>query len=222
MAVRNMKWLLDTLKFVVSYDNQGNAQDFVGPRNDPNKYFREALNEAYKQEVEEAQEQVGEDAFLTYEDVTWPANSVTFEFPRAIVDKQWMTARDITDASDGPELDIGDVPEHYEIWQVKRGIYQWGTTGAPRTTTIRIFYLREAEELVSDAQEPELIPSRFRWLIVWSAALILRLVSDDAAGPPPKWEKQQTMLRERFIKAASRGRLAVSSPPVIRMRDNAF
>lgn len=217
-TVYNYSWILAKLKWALNF-NEGQAdQNFAGPTTDPDRHYRDAINQAYKEEIEEAQIETSRAHWFRSMDITWPANQATFILPQTLVDKSVIIIRDVTDEQDGPELSIGDYADESEIWRLDSQTLQWGTDGPGQNTTMRFTYLAEAEELSQASQLPALIPARYIWLIVWSAALLLRAVAEDKS--PIDWEKKRDDLREKFHKILSQGWPMRSNPPTIRNRDH--
>ena len=219
-TVYNYEWLLAKLKWLV-YFNDGQAnQAFAGPSTDADKHFRDAINEAYREEIEEAQLNTMRAAWHRTHDLIWPNAQVTLELPDILVDKGVVEVRDITEGVDGPLLDIGDHMERHEIWRKDSNILQWGTEGPGQETTMRFTYLAEAEELNQKPQRPKLVPARFIWLIVFSAGILMREVGEDKA--PTAWYNKREALRENFHKSISRGWPMKTNGPRIRNVDDSM
>jgi hypothetical protein len=215
---RDLNWAIATLKWVLNNDGGQPMQAFQGPVGDANYLFRMALNEAYNQIILEAVQLGKFTNFHFTETFTWVGSEKTWQLPVVLVGAQWLRAEDITDSDDGDVLDIGDSPNQSEIWFKDMDTLQWGTTGAPRDTAIRVTYLPHAESLEVGAQEPLLIPSQFRWLLVWRAAMLMRSVSNESV--PKAWANEFAQLKEIYYKWLSKGRLSHSNPSTIRNTDS--
>lgn len=218
---RNYTWLLARTKWVV-FNNEGQAdQAFAGPSTDENLHFREALNEAYKQEVELAQLETSRARWFRTEDVTWAADAVTLELPPFLLGAQIVRVRDVTDSSDGDAVYISDSPDAGTIFRKTESVLQWGTTGPGSTRTLRFTYMAEPEYLGEHpSQEPKLIPAKFRMLLVWRAAIMLVAVGNRQA--PSKWEQELEEVRSSFHKFCSRGFVMETDGPRIRMTDDSM
>ena len=116
---------------------------------------------------------------------------------------------DITDRDPGLELDF-DVTVIQ--WKDSETL-QWGTAGPGRDTNVRIEYLATPLQMVEEGDEPDLIPYRFRWLLVWRAAVIALTVADQAV--PPIWSVHIRALQSQFHSSLSKGHPMVNDPPVI-------
>lgn len=213
----NLGELIDRLKFVVSFNDSQTDQDFIGPSADLNKHFRWAINEAYTDEVEEAS-QIGDNRWLyRTQQLTWPANSVTFELSDDIAGVQIEAITDITNNSFGEQIWILHRNEgSLRFWKDNKTL-QWGTTGPASDRTLLLTYVGQPVEMTEDTDIPDLIPQRFRHLLVWAGAMKLRIVADEAV--PPDFVRQRDAIRERFQKAISMGRPIQSGFPGIRNTD---
>lgn len=214
--VYNVAWYISKTKWVVNFNSQNNL-DFAGPSTDADMRFRDALQQAYYREIELAQAEVGLSRFYRNATITWPASQVTLTLDTSLHDKQFIEWRDITSSSDGEPMLVGSRFEDNEIWELSGNTFQWGTAGAPRATTIQATYLAEAEELLEDNQVPALIPRKYAWLLVYSAAEILYGVADPSV--PGFISKEINRLRDAYHKSLSRGRFLHSDAPVIRNDD---
>ena len=219
--LRDYTWLLTRLKFAV-YNNEGQAdQAYAGPSTDTNLHFREAINAGYEAVIEEAKAECGFDRFVCTQDVVWPADQVVFEFPDVLGDKQGLAIRDVTDAADGVGFTVFEGPEYGQVFWKDKDRIQWGTTGPSSARTLRYTYLADAEYLGEHPrQEPKLIPYKFRWLIVWAAALELEEVG--SRQPPSSWTKRFNDIQSNFHKFLSRSRFSKGNPKTIRMTDFSF
>jgi hypothetical protein len=208
--------MLDRLKWVINFNSQNNL-DFAGPASDPNMRLRDALQQAYYREIEMAQAEVGLSRFYRTKTFVWPASQVTLVVPDTIKDKQFVVWRDVTNSTSGDEIMVGSNRLENDVWEIGADMFQWGTTGPASDTSVEATFLAEAEELVANEQTPLLIPSRYRWLLVYSAAEVLFGVADPRV--PEFVTKEANRLRLAYQKSLSRGRFINSDAPVIQNDD---
>ena len=91
----------------------------------------------------------------------------------------------------------------------------WGSDGPPAALTLNVEYIAEPEELDNVLTEPTLIPPQYRWLLVWSACVILRMEADED-NTPQLWIRHRDELRRMFHIALSKGRIQTPTGAVIR------
>lgn len=218
MTVRNVDWLISRLKWVVNFNDGQVNQDFAGPSTDANLHWREALNEAYKTVVHNAQKVTSRHNWRKCQDVVWPVSTTTLTIPYDLAQAQVQRIRDITSEEDGTAIFIGNSPGESELWRLDKDTLQWGVAGPAAETTLRFEYLARAEELTSGNQEPELIPADYRMLIVWEAAIFLRSIADERT--PKAWVDARDAMQKTYNKSISQGWGMETNPPVIRNNDS--
>lgn len=200
--------LIDELKFIYNFNQGQTDQDMRGTATDPDKRFRDAINEAYVDEVEEAAQMGSTVYFITQTFCSWPASTPTFDVGEGLAGAtiHRIDYRDATATSTAPwELMwLSSWPEDTNHYWLDRRTLQWGLTGPSSAKTLRFVHLAEPEELQDSFDEPILIPRRFRHLLPVSAALKLRMVADDETNNPLVHRRNE--IRERFWKAISQGR----------------
>jgi hypothetical protein len=216
-----MLWKLEDLitrtKKTVSHSDQLTDQAFAGPSDDADQNFRNAINEAYNDEVEDAK-QIGDPRwFIARYQFNWQASSPTLTLPAPLQGAQIVRLADITDGYPGQVMWMGDVPQFAQFHWRDRTTLQWGQTGPGSTRTLEAAYHAAAEWMKDPADEPALIPNQFRHLLVWSAACLLLQIRDIEA--PGQWLMRRDEIRMRWHKYLSMGRPTETGFPGIRNTD---
>lgn len=211
----NLAQLRDELQWVYNFNEGQTDQDMRGPAAYVNKWFDSSLNEAYVDEVEEAVQMGCTTCFITTARKTWPVNTPTFDIGD---DLAGSTLYRIESRDAGAGETTSWEPMWINTWTedsnhvwVDRRTIQWGLSGPASAQTIRFTYVAEPEELADDMDVPVLIPRKFRHLLVYSAAIRLRIVADDEKNQPLVWKRNE--IRERLHKAISQGRPAQTGYP---------
>jgi hypothetical protein len=218
MKAWNLSQLILRLRYLVNSNEGQSDQDFAGPSGDADRHFRDALNEAYIEEVTEAAQHADPARWLhATHTFTWEASEPTLTLPPAIDGKNLLGLQDITSSTPGTPLWIGAANT---IWWKDRTTLQWGSTGPASDTTILATYISEPQELVSGADEPVLIPRAHRHLLVWSAGCIMRSIADEDA--PGSWMNKRDELREALWKDLSLGRPMDTGYPGILTTNNDY
>jgi hypothetical protein len=196
--------ILARVKHLVNFNEGVTDQDFTGPSTDTNKHFRDAINEAYVDEVNDASQHGAPETWLNaVMSVTWPASQVTLTLPDTLANRQLLYIEDITSSDPGQAVWIGGRRESTEMFWLEKNKLQWGSSGPSSATTLRFSYVRTPEKMKDDIDEPSLIQYEHRALLVWSAAIILREVGDDDV--PQRWIQRRESYREKFWKSLSLG-----------------
>ena len=216
MTTYNVEWLVKKLKWVVNFNEGQVDQNYRGPSTQTDKHFLDALNESYKTVVRKARE-TRANAWTRTHDVTWLSDDVTFTLPVVLQNRPVRLVCDVTDGIDGPSVDIGDYQDRCEVFRKEENVLQWGTEGPGRDTTLRFWYLAAAEKLLKNDQVPELVPEEYAMLLVYRAALELRMVSENRV--PRVWQEKVDEMGEEFHKQVSRGWPMESNIPRIRLHD---
>jgi len=199
----NLGDLKAELKFVLNANTGITDQAVTATAVDIDRHYRNALNEAYIDEVEEAM-QIGDIRnFITTTTTTWPSGQVTFD-ARPMSELVLHKVEDITDSDPGAQLWFEQWADGVALFWKNAHTIQWGTSGPSSDRTIRFTHVAEPNELVEDFDEPNIMPRRFRHLIAWSAAVILRVVMDEAAPRP--FIKRRDDIRARYHKSLSMGK----------------
>jgi hypothetical protein len=195
----NRKQLREELSFLLNVTEKGTAQDFVTKRLD------KSLDRAYNQVVERAKLHGNSEYFRGVSaEFTWTAGAQTLTVPTTVTPYALEDIYDVTNGEPGYPLQFGHDAAGGQLFWRDNETFQWGTRGGPGAAmTLRAVYQKIAENLTEDA-EPELVPPQFHWLIVWQAAVLLRLAGDEKA--PAAWNQQLANLELDFYKHMSRGR----------------
>lgn len=211
----NRKQLRSELAFLLNFTEGDADQDFAKAR------LNKLLDRAYNLEVERAKLSAGKDYFKGVSaNFTWTVSTQTLALPSALEGVSIIDVVDITAGEPGTALEFafgygtsgGDV-----FWKDKDTL-QWTAVGGPGSArTLRAVYEQRAADLQDDETEPDLVPSQFHWLIVWTAAILGRSTADDMA--PGDWRLEQREMRLDFYKHVSKGRPLSNSPRIQSQRD---
>lgn len=198
---------LASIRSLVSYRanfNPGQTdQDFRGPSTYPNQRIDEAINEAYSEECILAKIGGSRPWFKRIHAFTWPASSSTVTIPDQLKDRDIEVILDVTSTTPGTPVQLWDgVSEGSGMY--RRDFDTWGWLPAPSSDlSLEATYIAENVKMDQDGDVPELVPLQHRWLLVWSAAIILKTIADEA--PPQEWVRRQAGLRYNFHKTLSLG-----------------
>lgn len=199
----NLADLVKELQFIINANTGITDQAVTATSQDIDLHYRNAINEAYADEVEEAMQASDIRNFMTISKRTWPASQVTLDVS-PLSEFVLFKAEDITDRDPGEALYINTWTARSTIFWKDRETLQWGANGPPSEKTIRFTHVEEPAQMLNDSDKPTMIPRRFRHLIAWSAAIILRIVMDDVATPP--FVKRRNDIRMRFHKSLAMGK----------------
>lgn len=212
--------LISRTQHVINHSGLLADQAFAGPQTDPNLYFRESLNEAYCDEVEEAK-QIGDARWFTKNtQFTWPSGSTTMTLPEHLRGVQMERIADITYGYPGQQMWIGDLPQVAQFHWRDRDTLQWGQTGPASDRTIEVSYRAEPEYMQDETDEPVLIANPFRHLLVYSACIVLSLARDQEA--PMQYYNRRDEIRMRWHKYLSMGRPTTTGFIAVRNNDPDF
>ena len=205
--IRNLAWLRTEASRLLNHNSGQPDQAFAGVTNDTNEDIDSFIQQAYDIELEEAN--IGTDyerLMLSDETLTWAADVATLTLPAYLAESDILHIEDITNYATGSTLWVSGKTEHYtpEIFFQNRTPLRWGEDGPGAATTLRITYLPQAEHLKEPDAEPSHIPSQYRWLLVWTAAILGRQAADE--GAPGQWLAAQQEWRQRFHMALAKGR----------------
>jgi len=174
--------------------------------------LNKALNRAYVREVEFAKLVGVKEFFIARKQFTWPVNQQRFEFPLWLRRAQSYKFMDITGGRPGRSLMGTATPVDGLVYFFDEKTLQWGTTGPGSARTIEVIYYGQAADMESDMEEPSIIPAGFHELLVWSAAIQLRLGSDEAS--PGGWSRAHEDLQAAYQLFVAKGRPRGNSPSV--------
>lgn len=185
--------------------------------------LKKALNRAYKREVRKGKVE-GHSAWYKVGQVeTWPSGQQTFDLPNGLDQRNILRVYDQTDNDPGIPLDIASEGNSGRMFFKDRNTLQWSGQGGPgQDKTLNFVYTADATEMVSDGDEPFLIPPENRELLWYSAAVDLRERADEVA--PGSWHQKLSDAQMDYWKVVSRGRPSDMVPTirVVRAQDNTF
>jgi hypothetical protein len=215
--IRNLAWLRQKVSTKVNFDVTQPDQDFIGPSSDTNQLVDDAINEAYVEEYTNVKLEAAPEWFMQTEEFTWAASEVTLDLRTVSLtasNHSVLRMEDITNSVDGDPISIKKSRHHSEIWWKDRYTLQWGTSGPGEDKTIQITFMPKPKDMRIATDEPDLIPEEHRWLLVWSAAINLRDMADEAA--PQGWIQRRDNLRENMILDMAQGKVQRPTGNVIR------
>lgn len=215
--LENFTALQDEVKLLLNFTSGAVDQNFTAQQ------IKDAVNRAYTREVREAKLEGSHLWFKVYQDFTWPADTTTMELPSGLDSSMILRFYDSSDSDPGIQLEVGDQGNLGVIFWRDYKTLQWNASDGPgQDKTITVVYIGDAQEMISEGDVPFLVPPENRELIKWSAAIDLRLHSDEAA--PMSWLQKHRDCQLDFQKKVSLGR-PMDAPPLVRItrkQDNTF
>lgn len=204
---RDLDWLRKQVALKIDYEVDEPDQDIEGTTANPWYKVDAALNEAQDFEWAQVVQEGNIDHWRAYTVLSWPQNQLNFTLPKFLQHDGMISIEDVTNGTPGTMLWVlprqaGYVP--LVTWQDGRTI-TWRPNGPPVTKSLSVAYIAQPYELENSADEPQWLPERYRHLLVWSAAAILRDTLDEEV--PASWRKRIDDLRWRFWNA-----MAASKP----------
>jgi hypothetical protein len=216
----NLARLIDQTRWLVNQASNMTDQGFAGATTDPDKQYRDAINEAYVDEIEEARQHADPRWFVAEEQFAWPSGQTDIVLPVRLRQTSIERLADVTNGYPGQVLWISDWPQTGQYhWRDRNTLY-WSPTGPPGDRTIAATYHVAAEWLKDDTDEPTLIANQYRHLLVWAAGCIMITAADMEA--PRDWRRRVDELRERYYKFLSMGRPSFTGFVGIRNTDPEF
>jgi hypothetical protein len=207
---RNLGWLRRRVAWLLNQDLDEPDQDFAGRDGaHPWEEIDEAISAAYEDELELAIQETDRELFIVSEQLVWPSGQRTLALPTHLTGAQIERITDETYGTPGELLWVTTYNSG-EVSFLDHATLQWGTSGPAGAKTLRIFYLAQAQDLVSPLDEPTFIPSRFRRLLIWGAAAVIRRGVDED-DTPQSWVQQQHEMRLTMWQALSKGRPRASN-----------
>ena len=207
----NLGELRSDLAMTLNFNTGQVNQDFTDAQ------LNTALNRAYAREVQFASSEGTRRYFAAVLNITWPANQLTLTLPPALQGKTLTRFADVTHGEPGREINFSEFGVGSGIFWLDANTLQFGTTAPGQDRTFRVFYYAAPNTLVLDADVPNLVPTAFHELLVWSAAIWLRAMADEAA--PQAWVAQRDELRMNYWKLVGRGR-PTDDVPWVRPRES--
>ena len=191
----NFGELLTELKDLLNFDSNQIHQDFSDAQ------LKRALNQAYLREVRKARQQGSRNYFLDTTTFTWTSGESTYTLVDPLNKASIIELRDVTD---GEVVDTIHFTDSFR-W-ADRNTLEWLDSGPSSDRTIRALFLELPVDMAADGDVPSLIPREFRELLVYSAAVELRLRADEEA--PRSWAAHLDDTRMDYWKHLSLGRPA--------------
>lgn len=200
----NRSDLISRIKFYINMNDGQTDQDVTDAR------LIELLNDKYKEIVVRAQQEGIRENFLRIYQDTWSASETTMTLPSSVRQKDIIRIMDVTSGYPGALMDIGRHGSRSAIVWTSPSVMQWSPEGPASDTTLDFHYIASAEELLSDEQEPMLIPPEHHILLVWAVAIEFRVIADE--GVPDGWAARFNEVEANWHKSLSRGKPWDSEP----------
>ena len=189
----NFGELLTELKDLLNFDSAQTHQDFTDTQ------LKSALNRAYLREIRKARQQGLDEYFLDTTTFTWTSGEQTYALVDPLNKASILQLRDVTDSEYAQNMAFTE-----SFRWLDRNTLEWLPDGPSSDRTIRAFFSELPVDMVSNNEEPDLIPREFREVLVYSAAVELRLRADEEA--PRSWEGFLDDVRADYWKHLSLGR----------------
>lgn len=198
------------LKFILNANTGITDQAVTATSEDIDLHYRNALNEAYADEIEEAMQVADIRYFITTSTITWPASQTTLDMS-PLSEYAIFKIEDITEQDPGELMWFSQWTENSAWFWKDKDTVQWGNSSPASDRTIRVTHVGEPREMVSQTDKPTMMPRRFRHLIAWSAANILRVVMDEQV--PPHFTQRRDEIRMRYHKSLAMGKPIQTGQP---------
>lgn len=212
----NLAQIRDRVSWMVDFNEGQVDQDFRGPSTNANKRIDWSINETYKDEVRKASSFVSEEYFKREHSFTWSSDDTSMDIPEALIGKKILYVRDDTDETIGSTLKLWDSRGSGSGFYVKEGNVSFGWYPAPSSDrSLTVVYVAEARDMTEATDTPHLIPEQYQELVVWGAAIMLRIIGDED-NAPRSWMMKQKDLQGQFWKDVARGNPAGQPPKRIR------
>jgi hypothetical protein len=210
----NLGQMRDKLSFIVGFNQGQTQQDFVGPSANTNQRLDDSLNEAYREECALAKQNASREWFFRTHAFTWVTDAATMAIPDVLKDKDIELIRDDTDESPGPMVEKWDgiTSSGSGLYRVDMDTWGWYPTPSSDRSLVAM-YIAEPSELVQDGDAPGLLPSQAHDLLIWSAAIVLKMVADERS--PEMWISRQGALRLQLWKTLTLGPIRQYPPNTI-------
>jgi hypothetical protein len=203
----DVKEILDNVEDWLNNDSSLPHQDF-----DRSRLLR-LLNMSYRKAFRYAMIHAPKDWQQVTVDITWPANQNTFELPSGLAQKNIIDIRNVTSDDVGYQMPIGHSPGFHEVFWKDYKTLQYGVDGYPNNQVLRVLYRAEPEELITESQEPSLVPPYHRDVLILGTCLLARQQADESY--PPAWRQEYEQLLLGYTKLMSRGRPEARVPGVL-------
>ena len=207
----NRGQIRDRLTFVL------NANDGQTDAAFSNARLNQAIDFAYMNEVTDAQQEGSESWFKRVTQVTWPASQRDLEIPSALRAKRIIDIYDVTNNDTGYRFTIKNDPTlvwsgalfyvqdaQQAYWEDYKTLRYANEDGPSSALTLKFYHIALPADIEADEDIPDLIPEEFHELLVWSAAILLRQIADEAA--PPAWISRWKDRQAAYHKHISTGR----------------
>lgn len=157
--------------------NSSQLNDDISPDN-----YKLLLTQAYQTIWTDVRTEVAEANLLAKWDIEWPADEQTLTLPLPLQDQLiwdiWQLG-----ASNQP---VCPAPVHFEVRNVLR--FDGVAPLIAASNKLRIYFVPDAEKLVSDNQRPLLIPPAHHRVIVWRTLCDIKMLWDKVV--PDTWAKR--------------------------------
>lgn len=205
-VLRDLEWMRAETCRTLSVDPTNVDSAFQGSTDDPWAFIDGCLTEALDEEMAELEIDSDPERLLESEPVSWPNKQQKLSLPGVLSYASLVRIDDETHTSPGDGVPIFTRSSRTwptVSWYDNRTLI-WLQDGPGEDKILRFFYIAETNDLNGPQQEPIYIPRKFRWLLVWSAAIKAR--EKQGESYPPVWMQEKIAWRERMHIAFSKGR----------------
>lgn len=203
---RNLAWLRVETSRIVNFNQGQPDQDFDGTSDDAWDEIDAAINEAYENLLHDMIAETDPDMFMVNEELTWSSGDLTYQLPEHLEQDNLEWIEDITSSDPGDIVWVhGRGINYYPdvLWKDYRTL-QWGTSGPSGDRSLRFHHMARAADMKQPEDIPEYVPARFRKILAWDAAIILRTEAEDEA--PSQWLGHRNAVWEKIEILLSQGR----------------
>lgn len=206
MSTRDLTWLRTEVCKALSVDPDNIDSAFSGSADDPWSYIDGCIVEAIDEEMSELEISSDPTRLMESQTIFWPSNQQRMTLPSPLDQADILRVDDETHVTPGDGVPIYDRNSRFEpevSWYDKNTL-QWRMQGPGEDKTLRFFYIAEPGDIIGASAEPIYIPRRFRWVLVYGAAINAR--DKQGENHPVQWERKKIEWRERMHLAFSKGR----------------
>jgi hypothetical protein len=200
----NLADIREEVAWLVGFKSSQVSQDFRGPAANTNKRLDSAINQGRRLEYNHAVAECGHAPFEAAVTITWESDDQDLELPGGLTRDQIIALYNMSTGERGTVLLVGSQDGDNDIVWLDRKTLRWGSSGPGADTEVKFQHIARPNNLVEDGDECDLIPAVYHDIYVWSAGIVLRTISDEAA--PSRWVAHREELREDLIAHLGRSR----------------
>lgn len=212
MSTRNLEWIRAEVCRVLSIDPTNIDSAFSGTADNEWEWVDSCILEALDIEMAELSISGDPSRLMDSQVVSWPVGQQKLTLPAPLDQADIIRVEDETHTTPGIGVAIYDrstscVPE---VFWFDKNTLQWSAAGPGETKSLRFVFIAETSDLIGPSMEPIWIPRKFRWVLVWGAAILAR--DRQGESHPPVWDRNHIQWRERMQISFSKGRPRDTNP----------